>query len=280
MKWLFFILILILTSCKGFVHGDNSEAIHSLLKNGYKSDSMEDFRSSIRIYDSVLRLDPDNYIALVNLGRAKISLGDTSAGLRELTRSIKIHPTTQAFVSRAMAEFYRDPSQSLKDLELADKSSPENAVIIGLLTHYYTAIDPIRDSGLYYAAHTFKLSAEKPFCYFTVMNAYLRYSDYPNLIKVSDSIIARFPDSAYAYNNKGLAELMLGEPQHAKLDIRTSLNLDSSNAWAYRNMGLVFEKMNGLDSGCYYFHLAREKDKTRQYQKDLDSLVQRFCGNR
>jgi lipoprotein NlpI len=151
-------------------------------------------------------------------------------------------------------------------------------MITSLLAQCYTSIYPVRDSALYYANLTWRLPGKPSSFYFVTMNVYLQYNDYPTLIKTTDSITAHDPGLPYPYNNRGLAKLCLGDIQGAKDDIRISLNLDPTNAWAYRNMGLVFEKMHRPDSSCWYFQMAREKGKKQQYKRDIDSLVLRYCG--
>lgn len=259
------------------MHRGNSQRIEHLLQEGYQSDAREDYRSSVRIYDTILQIEPDQYIALVNRGRAKINLGDTLAGLAELSRSIKIHPTPEAFASKAVVEYGTNPAQAFADLKMGNQILPNQALITGLLAQCYTSIHPLKDSALYYADLTCRLPTIRPSLYIAVMNAYLQYNDYPNLIKTTDSIIVHYPGSPYPYNNRGLAKLYLGDIQGAKQDIRISLSLDPTNAWAYRNMGLVFEKMDSPDSSCLYFQMAREKDKKQEYKRDIDSLISKFC---
>ncbi|HEY4061927.1 MAG TPA: hypothetical protein VGM30_08500 [Puia sp.] len=280
MKGSLFILIIILGACNGLLHHNESETVEKLLQEGFRSDAREDYRTSILIYDSILQIKPDQYIALVNRGRAKINLGDTAAGLANLRYSIKIHPTGSAFASKAVVELNNEPQQALIDLRNGDRLMPGKPMIISLLAYYYTAIQPIRDSALHYADYTCRLSVTDPVYYNVAMNAYMCFDDYPGLLETSDSLIAHFPKSPYPYNNRGLAKLNLGDIREAKQDIRTSLNLDSSNAWAYRNMGLVFEKLNGPDSSCFYFQKARRKDKKRQYKRDIDSLILLFCNKK
>jgi hypothetical protein len=276
-------IILLLITCRGPVRSNKSARIEKLLQQGFQSDAREDDSSSLKIYDSILQEDPENYISLLNRGRAKISLGDTVSGMADLAVSIKIHPTPEAFASKAIIELNSNPGQALKDLKSGRQISPDYGIITSLLAQYYTSVLPQRDSALYYADYTCRISGNKPLPYLAAMNVYLYFNDYPKLLKATDSAIARLPNSgykylAYPYNNKGLAELMLGEIQNAKQDIRTSLNLDSNNALAYRNMSLLFNKMNKSDSSCYYIQLARQKDKTNQYKKDIDSLILSYCG--
>jgi lipoprotein NlpI len=280
MKRLFPILLVVFVSCQGQGKNDKSNSTKELLERGFQSDAQENYRNSIRVYDSVLEKESGNYIALVNRGRAKIFLGDTTSGMLDLLASIRTHPTPQAFASRAMVEFNTNPPQAVVDLQTGNKTFPGQSLLTSLLAHYYTAIDPLRDSAIYYADYTCKLSISTPTIYFPLMNAYLYFNDYINLLRISDSIIAYFPKFPYAYNNRGMAELYLGNLTASKRDIQTSIDLDSTNAWAYRNMSLFFEKIHEPDSSCRYIGIARQMDKKQQYQKDIDSLVLKFCSNR
>ena len=281
MKLLILVIILVLGSCGGSLHKtDKAQRLEGLLQKGFQSDAREDYRSSLKIYDSILKEQPSQYIALVNRGRAKVSLGDTLSGIVDLDSSIKIHPTPEAFASKAMAELYINPDQALKDLTTGDQAFPKRALLNIVLTEYFTSIHPDRAKASYYAEYTCKLSIPNPSYYFVIMNTYLFCDDYFHLLQITDSLIKNFPVSPYPYNNRGWAELNLGEIQQAKRDILKSIELDSTNAWAYRNMSLVFEKMKISDSSCFYAQLAKKKDKKQQYQKDIDSLILRVCGKK
>ena len=281
MKFLIFIIILILESCGGSSHHqDKVEKIEAQLQRGFQSDAREDYRSSLHIYDSMLKELPSNYIALVNRGRAKIYLGDTLSGMADLTTSIKIHPTPEAFASKALAELYSDPNQALIDLTTGDSTIPRQGKLNVILAMYYTSIHPNRASASYYADYSSKLSIGDPIYYYMLMNTYLFCDDYPHLIKITDSLIIHFPKSPYPYNNRGWAELNLGDIQQANQDIRKSIELDSTNAWAYRNMSIVFEKMELLDSACLYAQRAKQKDKKQKYKGDIDSLILKVCGKK
>jgi hypothetical protein len=128
MKCFFPIFIIVFASCQGPAHNDKSNSTEKLLERGFQSDAQENYGSSIKIYDSVLEKEPANYIALVNRGRAKISLGDTTPGMLDLLASIRIHPTPQAFASRAMVEFNTNPPQAIVDLETGNRTAPGQSI--------------------------------------------------------------------------------------------------------------------------------------------------------
>jgi tetratricopeptide (TPR) repeat protein len=282
MKYAFLILLACIIACRGNWRGGKSEQVKILLRRASESDAKVEYKSSIKIYDSILQLESDNFISLINRGRAKLVLGDSVSGMEDLVASLKIHPTYQAFALKAVGEINSDPKQALVDIRSGNQLSPGKGLITSLLATYYSSIVPLRDSALFYADKTCRIPQIDPGFYGGAMDAYLYFGDYKNLLKVTDSIIAHPMYSpitylAYPYNNKGLAELMLGEIQEAKQDIQISLTIDSNNAWADRNMSLVFDKMHKFDSSCYYIQLARKKDKKKQYQKAIDSLIIKFC---
>jgi hypothetical protein len=156
------IIIVFLVACRGSVHKDKSDRIERLLQQGFQSDAREDDSSSLKIYDSILQEEPDNYISLVNRGRAKIELGDTVSGMADLAKSIKIHPTPEAFISKAIVELNNDPKQALKDLKTGNEIRPDYSLITGLLAQYYSSIEPLRDSALHYADYTCHISSKTP----------------------------------------------------------------------------------------------------------------------
>lgn len=65
-----------------------------------------------------------------------------------------------------------------------------------------------------------------------------------------EASIAKYPDFAYAYNNKGYVLLQQGKTQEALAIINQSLQLDAGNSEAFYYRALVYEKLGQREEAC------------------------------
>ncbi|MCB2220923.1 MAG: tetratricopeptide repeat protein [Bacteroidetes bacterium] len=84
-------------------------------------------------------------------------------------------------------------------------------------------------------------------------------------------------DNAYALNNRGFAKYKQNDPEGALTDIRASLDSDPSNAFAYKNLALVFLAMDSLEQACQNLQLALDHDYTSKYDDEVNQLIEANC---
>jgi tetratricopeptide (TPR) repeat protein len=66
------------------------------------------------------------------------------------------------------------------------------------------------------------------------------------------------PTMAYAYNNRGHALLETGKLEQGVSDIKHSLKLDDTNAYAHRNLGIYHLKLEQYEMAHNLFLKASE----------------------
>jgi tetratricopeptide (TPR) repeat protein len=108
------ILLLFLSSCLG--QDNNQSDIDNLFDKATKADSICDFKTSISFYNQILAVDTAHAGALVNRGRALISIGDTTKGFSDLNKAVLYHPHEQTYYNRGITLLYIN-----KDLKKAEQ---------------------------------------------------------------------------------------------------------------------------------------------------------------
>jgi Flp pilus assembly protein TadD len=68
-----------------------------------------------------------------------------------------------------------------------------------------------------------------------------------------------------------------GNYDGARADIYHSLMLDSTNSYAYKNLGLLSIELKQKDSACFYLQKATAKGFRKLYGNEVDSLSTIYC---
>jgi Flp pilus assembly protein TadD len=68
------------------------------------------------------------------------------------------------------------------------------------------------------------------------------------------------PSNPYYLNNQGFAKIGLGKFGEAETLIKKSIELDSTNAFAYKNMAILMKKLNKSTESEQYLKKAKELD--------------------
>ena len=84
---------------------------------------------------------------------------------------------------------------------------------------------------------------------------------------------------SYAFNNRGLCKLELGDLQGAYTDIQQSLQLDSSNAYAHKNLGKYYIAQSDFIQAFQSLLKARSLGYTKMYGAEVDQLIEQIIRN-
>lgn len=85
------------------------------------------------------------------------------------------------------------------------------------------------------------------------------------------------PDDNKLLNNRGYARFKSGDPEGAIDDIEASIRIDASNAYAYRNLALVFFGVGRHDDACEACEKALELGFTREWGDEVKRLYDEKC---
>jgi tetratricopeptide (TPR) repeat protein len=75
-----------------------------------------------------------------------------------------------------------------------------------------------------------------------------------------DKVISLSPKFAYAFNNRGWARMRMGNWEEGLEDVNCSLEIDDSNADAYKNLGLYHMEKGDFVQALEMFEKAKEMD--------------------
>ena len=111
----------------------------------------------------------------------------------------------------------------------------------------------------------FNLLIFSTFCYsqqnkFIVAENYFRNNEYEKAIQSLNSAIIHNPKYAFAYNNRGLAKVRLGQTEEGLADIEKAKSLDDSNAFIYLHLGFYFQKTNQEKLAHQHFQKAKDME--------------------
>lgn len=79
---------------------------------------------------------------------------------------------------------------------------------------------------------------------------------------------------------RGLLYHKLGESEKGIKDLKEALEINKDNAYAMKNLGIIYLDQKKYEDACTLFQKAKELDYTLTYdENDLDALLQSACNN-
>ena len=152
--------------------------------------------------------------------------------------------------------------------------TPSNEAYIGLVAikqplSYYK-------QPKYYYETLLRLNSRSAYSY---MGWYeLENHDYVNAIHEFDKALINNPNDAVSLNNRGYAKLKLHDLIGSLNDINRFIRLNPDNCYAYMNFGLYYVEMNNMNEACDNFKKALKLGYAEKYDKDVDSLINKYCN--
>lgn len=104
-----------------------------------------------------------------------------------------------------------------------------------------------------------------------------QYGRYKESLEYLDIAIEEY-GHAYTYNNRAYSKLMLGDHKGAMEDVETSLEMDPSNAWAYKVRAQINIAMGKKGKKvCKDLEMALKLQFTKQYGPEVENLYRKHC---
>ncbi len=85
-------------------------------------------------------------------------------------------------------------------------------------------------------------------------------------------------NNAFALNNRGFAKFKLNDTIGALNDIQSSISMDSTNSFAYRNRALINIAIDSIGLACKDLNKALELGFTKAYGKEVEELIFKHCN--
>ena len=136
MKKRFIILNIIISTCFAIsscgqinntatIKKDKKLIIDSLVKLATTSDSLHNLQNSIKYYTAVLDIDSLKLVALINRGRALVTLGQIDKGISDYDKAIKHYPDERTYYARGIAYYMaKKTDKSIQDFTSALAMNP------------------------------------------------------------------------------------------------------------------------------------------------------------
>ncbi len=224
-------------------YGQYNKAYFFWMGRGYLIENK--YRDAIRIYNALLRVDPDDYEAYFFRGIAKANLDDNLGAEYDFSMAIEKNPVyTMAYHHRAVTRMLLGNY----DDALAD---------------FREAIDLRPDlSGPYYSrGYTFLMNrqferAVEDFTTFIFYNnrvadayilrgmAYLQMSDTIRALDDYNTAIRTNRESPEGYNRRGALYMDQGKFDDALADFETAVKCDTAYVYSYFNRALALERLS------------------------------------
>lgn len=81
----------------------------------------------------------------------------------------------------------------------------------------------------------------------------------------------------YALANKAKSQYHLGYPKLALKGITKSIHLLSTNAYAYKIRGEIYQKLNSPEKACFDFLVAQNLGYNDQYEDSIEDVISPYC---
>lgn len=273
-SYTFLILIAALYACSP-VGKDNR--IKILFEKANKKLNSQQYEAAIVLYDEILDMNPDILQVYHNRGVAYYESGHPVLALADYNQVLNSDPENfELYFNRAKTYLDLGRYESCKeDVELLKRQYPDTALVYfieGLLNHQIDnntgavnsftqaiSFDPYNDEAFanrgmaYFALEGYNKAEsdlisglkKNPGNAFTI-NALALVKAEQGQIVIADSLINKalraVPDQPVFLNNKGYINILKGDFDEAEFVIDKSLSLNENNAWAYQNLGILFNK--------------------------------------
>lgn len=288
-----------------------TEQIDKLISLANVTDSLMDFKTSVKYYSDILDLDSTKLIALNNRGRAYVWLGQIDKGFVDYNKAVRLYPHEGIFYTRGMAYLSINRfDNATSDLKKAIDLNPK----FGEAYYGLSLIKANQDSlelALQLCDKADKLSYLPELSRETRVTIYQKKGDFKSVVNelteaikldttnatnynnrglaknqlkqfseaISDFDYAIKLDSkmAFAYNNKGFALLKLKQYDKALENVNTSLNLNSKNAYALKNRAKIFIALNSKQKACVDLTKADKLNSDKELTTEIKQLMDKIC---
>lgn len=194
------------------------------LERGDKPGAAED-------YETALRLDPDNSLALHNLAALKSLAGDSQSAEKLLRESIakneKLpYPRAERGYQRLQSGDYKGALEDYNDVVRLEPNEPDNYINRGLVK------EKLKDyaGALADYSHALKLDEKNPKAWVCRGNTVSRLGNWKEALEDYGAAIILDNSYALAYFNRGIAQQNSGNPTAACQDLKTALKLGVKEA--------------------------------------------------
>jgi tetratricopeptide (TPR) repeat protein len=200
----------------------------------------KDYKSSVKEYDKVIKIDPSYAEAYRRRAMSKRARGDKKGALKDFNKAIELAPQNhQAHLGRG-----------LLNSDMKKYGAALNDFTRGI------ELDPRYANGYFYRG-----------------NLRRQRENYSGAISDYNAAIRLDPKKTAAYINRGLAKSKLGDLKGALRDYNSAIRISPANSMAHNNRGSIKERQNNLKGALADYKKAVRLDSSNKIAKrNLDRL--------
>jgi len=246
-----------------FVEKKNYEEAMKVLTEGIK-----EMPDSVNLYDTRGAL-------LEAFRMYNEAIKDFSKGVEKATND----KTKAHFLSNRGGSKYkiRDFEGSYKDLIEALRLDSTN---LAALNNLAIVCDEVHkpEETLIYLYKIIAIDSVNAIAYMNIGFKYQSMNEHAKAITFFDKALELDPKESYAYNNRAFSKLKLNDLKGATKDVNLSIKLNSGNSYAYKNRALIYIEEKKYKEACADLTKANELGYTRQYGKEVNELIIKYCN--
>jgi tetratricopeptide (TPR) repeat protein len=133
------------------------------------------------------------------------------------------------------------------------------------------------DEALKYLFKVVETDSLNATAYMNIGFTYQGMNEHTKAMAYFDKTLELDPKMAFAYSNRAFSKLKTNDLKGAMKDINQSIKLNSINSYAYKNRALIYIEEKKYKEACADLAKANELGYTRQYGKEVNELISKYC---
>jgi predicted O-linked N-acetylglucosamine transferase (SPINDLY family) len=213
------------------------------------------------IYEKILKIKPDHFLALSNLGIVFSQLRDFNKAVELFNKAVKINPEyAEGFNNLGNALFeLSEFDKSLDCYKKAIKLNPNFSDAFNNLGNVYKKKENLNKAlESYEFAISFDIEKSKDKPYYNLGNIYRELGDYDKSINLYKKAISINPNSISALINLSISLNKNGNLKEAMNFCERAAEKDPKNVRALNNLGEYNQEIGNEDSSIIYYKKALE----------------------
>jgi tetratricopeptide (TPR) repeat protein len=213
-------------------------------RRGAAFTARRDFEHAIADLTRACQLDPTEPKYFYELGRAYWSNKQPVLAMADFDQALKLKPDdVPALMARAELRLDNgDNSAAITDLDAVDRSAPKEAGLRLFLSELYERVDMLASAiaqlDLWIAAHgedARMFDGRNARCWIRALLG----TELDKALADCNASLRLRPNTAEAFDSRGLVRLRLGQYEQSIADYNASLRLHPKNAWSLYGRGLA-----------------------------------------
>ena len=242
----FLILILLfvflhLQNKKDIVSLDNKRNIQQMSQQAIRFYNNGDFLDAIEQYKQIINLEPQDYIAYINLGNSYLQLGNYSEALKIFENALNLNDNDfRGYHGLGQAYYLKeDYIEAYKNLNEAYDLNPKSSAVIYDLVNIYNALG-LYDKAIEFAKNKLEKEPANNHYYRKIGIAYFLKYDSANALNNIRKAVELDESNSNNHFIMATIYLSLGHEEDALTQLKTAMALSPNNP-VYEGLSITYQ---------------------------------------